>query len=206
MSLIIPRLEGTLSLQVYSVLNFFNVPRKNRSPNPSLSGEHGAIYTLSLNAAYRMNLKTPSSAYVIPYMIRWTAPIYSNLAAFMFLSHSMIAIFAIFLLRLAAYRPLCALFWQDGPRRCLHRSTCSRTFDLGWGSKVTEQTVCCASAPEDISKSCKTRYADTRRESTKRSGSTAVLLGGRTFSTGGICDASIRPKVWFSWERYQDPQ
>jgi hypothetical protein len=57
MSLIIPRLEG-LSLQGYSVLNFFfNVSSKNRSPNPSLSGEHGAIYTLSLNAAYRMNLK-----------------------------------------------------------------------------------------------------------------------------------------------------
>jgi hypothetical protein len=133
MSLIIPRLEG-LSLQGYSVLNFFfNVPRKNRSPNPSLSGEHGAIYTLSLNAAYRMNLK-PQLCICHPTHDQVDSAHLQQLAVFyVFFSHSMIAIFAILLLGLLKYRSLCALLsvWRDGPRRCLRRPTCSKTLDFG---------------------------------------------------------------------------
>lgn len=55
-----------------------------------------------------------------------------------------------FLVGLAAYRPLCAFFffpWRDGPMKLfppVHLLTNIRPW---WGSKVTEQTTLCASAP-----------------------------------------------------------
>jgi hypothetical protein len=65
----------------------------------------------------------------------------------------MIAIFAIILVGLAAYRPLCAPFFLARLAMKVfppvHLLTDIR---LRWESEVTEQAARCSSAPEDISK------------------------------------------------------